>query len=97
MKYALLLAALLSASAFAGDVYVQPHTTQSGAYVQGHYRTAPDHNVYNNYSTQGNVNPYTGQAGTINPYNAPAPVYRPAPSYNQLNGCNPNYPASCAR
>jgi hypothetical protein len=30
-----------------------------------------DNNRLNNYSTQGNVNPYTGQMGTVNPYSQP--------------------------
>jgi TPR repeat protein len=34
--------------------------------VAPHYRSAPDHNPYNNWSTKGNVNPYTGKAGTKN-------------------------------
>lgn len=94
MKKMILLAALLSSAAMARDVYVQPHVTRNGSYVQGHYQTAPDHNVYNNYSTQGNINPYTGQSGTVNPYTLPQPAYRP-PTYNPNAGCNPNYPASC--
>jgi len=32
--------------------------------VQPHYRSAPDGNFYNNWSTKGNVNPYTGVPGT---------------------------------
>lgn len=68
MKYAIVLFVLLAGSAFARDVYVQPHTTKNGTYVEGHHRTAPDSNPYNNYSTQGNTNPYTGQSGTVNPY-----------------------------
>jgi hypothetical protein len=40
-------------------------------YVQPYHRTAPDHNLYNNYSTQGNINPYTSQQGTVDPYNNP--------------------------
>lgn len=51
--------------AFAGDVYVNGYTRKDGSYVQPHYRTAPDSTVNNNWSTQGNVNPYTGQAGTV--------------------------------
>lgn len=38
-------------------------------YVQPYTRTSPDNNPYNNYSTQGNINPYTGKEGTVNPYN----------------------------
>lgn len=43
--------------AFAGDVYVRGYTRSDGTYVQPHYRTAPDGNLLNNYSTKGNTNP----------------------------------------
>lgn len=49
-------------------VHVSGHTTKTGAYVPAHYRTAPDHSKANNWSTKRNVNPYTGQAGTKDPY-----------------------------
>lgn len=61
---------LISGSVIARDVHVNGYYRDNGTYVQPHYRTAPDNNVLNNYSTQGNVNPYTGQAGTVNPYGA---------------------------
>ena len=72
------LAAILSAtSAHAwGQHYVQPYVNNNGTYVGGHYQTNPDNNRFNNWSTQGNVNPYTGQAGTVNPYAIPRPSYR---------------------
>lgn len=85
--------ALISSSGFAKDVYVQGHVTKSGTYVSPHYRSAPDSTPLNNYGTQGNYNPYTGNSGTVNPYNSfsvqqpiiSAPVYpsyqAPAPSY----------------
>ncbi|MCX6898928.1 MAG: hypothetical protein NT105_09525 [Verrucomicrobia bacterium] len=67
MKKALitLLAVLaLATPAFAqGQHYVQPCTRSNGSYVQGHYQTNPDHSFGNNWSTRGNVNPYTGQEG----------------------------------
>lgn len=44
-----------------GDGYKETH-------VQPYSRTAPDSNPYNNYSTKGNTNPYTGERGTVNPY-----------------------------
>ncbi|GAA0809625.1 hypothetical protein GCM10009078_51950 [Cupriavidus gilardii] len=69
--FAALLAALGVTYANA-QVYVAPHVDRNGNYHQGHYRSAPDGNPYNNYSTAGNVNPYTGQPGTRNPYPAPA-------------------------
>lgn len=45
------------------SVWVNPYTRTDGSYVPGHYRTAPDSNPYNNWSTYPNVNPYTGQQG----------------------------------
>ena len=41
--------------------YVSPHSTQSGTYVQPHYQTNPNNSQLDNYSTRGNLNPYTGQ------------------------------------
>jgi hypothetical protein len=49
-------------------VYVAPHTTKAGTYVQGSMRTAPNATRLDNYSTKGNTNPYTGSAGTKSPY-----------------------------
>jgi len=48
-----------------GSVYVQPHIRDNGSYVQGHYRTRPDSTRSNNWSSKGNVNPYTGKRGTL--------------------------------
>jgi hypothetical protein len=64
------LLAVLAATSATAQVYVQGYTTKNGTYVAPHYRSAPDGNPYNNYSTKGNVNPYTGQPGTKNPYSA---------------------------
>ena len=87
MKYSVLLLALLANTAFAKDVYVQPHVTKNGTYVQGHYRSAPDTNPYNNYGTQGNANPYTGQAGTRDPYQVQQ-QYQPSSLYPNTNRGN---------
>jgi hypothetical protein len=46
------------------DVYVRGYYRSSGTYVQPHYRSNPDGNFSNNWSTYGNVNPYTGSVGT---------------------------------
>lgn len=40
------------------------HTTKTGTYVQGHYSTNPNGTRNDNFSTRGNTNPYTGEAGT---------------------------------
>lgn len=47
--------------------YVQPHLNNNGSYTSGHYSSNPNHTQTDNWSTQGNVNPYTGQVGTRQP------------------------------
>jgi hypothetical protein len=64
------LAALTASTTASAQVYVHGYTTKNGTYVAPHYRSAPDGNPYNNYSTRGNVNPYTGQVGTKGPYSS---------------------------
>ena len=46
------------------DVHVRGHTRSNGTYVRPHYRSAPNSTTNDNWSTIGNVNPYTGQRGT---------------------------------
>ena len=68
----------LSTIAEARDVQVQGYTRKDGTYVAPYMRTAPNSTRNDNYSTQGNINPYTGQEGTKPPdygYVAPAPRY----------------------
>lgn len=47
-----------------GEHWTTGHTTKTGTYVQGHYSTNPNATRNDNYSTIGNVNPHTGEAGT---------------------------------
>lgn len=62
------------------DVWVNGYTRSNGTYVQGHYRSSPDSNPYNNYSFPGNTNPYTGK---VAPGNASSYLnnYYSSPSY----------------
>ncbi|ADP71955.1 hypothetical protein Rvan_2744 [Rhodomicrobium vannielii ATCC 17100] len=53
-----LIALSVSSAAFAGD---------DGTYVEPHYQTRPNNNLNDNFSTKGNVNPYTGREGWIDP------------------------------
>lgn len=46
------------------DVSVRGYYRKDGTYVRPHMRSSPDSNFYNNWSTAGNVNPYTGRIGT---------------------------------
>jgi hypothetical protein len=47
---------------------VRGYTKKSGTYVAPHRKTTPDKSKSNNYSTKGNVNPYTGKKGTKDPF-----------------------------
>lgn len=48
------------------SVRVHGYMTKRGTYVSPHYRSDPDHFRYNNYSSKGNYNPYTGKKGYRN-------------------------------
>ena len=52
---------------FANDVDVNGYYKNDGTYVQPHHRTSPDNDKSDNWSTEGNINPYTGKKGTKNP------------------------------
>ena len=71
-----------TANSFA-QVYVQGYTKSNGTYVQSYQRTAPNTTRNDNYSTVGNVNPYTGTYGT-----KPASSYTPTTTYSTPT---PNY------
>jgi hypothetical protein len=45
--------------------YYKPST---GRYIMPHYRTSPNRTKWDNWSTKGNINPYTGRRGTVNPW-----------------------------
>lgn len=79
---AALVALTVTASA---QVHVDGYTRRDGTYVAPHYRSAPDSSPYNNYSTSPNINPYTGQQGTQNPY-ANGARLNGSPYGDRLNG-----------
>ena len=84
-----LVFALAFSTAASADEYVNGYYRSNGTYVQPHYRSSPNGTTLDNYSTKGNVNPYTGQPGTRNPY----PSY--SPSYSnpyQQQSTDPNDP-----
>lgn len=81
-------AALLASTAFA-DQYVNGYTRRDGTYVQGYTRSDRDSSYNNNYSTQGNQNPYTGEYGSNSrTYNDRTP------EYNTRTYGNPGYERS---
>ncbi|MHA8088004.1 hypothetical protein [Aquirufa sp. Wall-65K1] len=46
-----------------GSTYVNPYIKRDGSTVQGYYKTSPNNTNLDNYSTQGNNNPYNQQQG----------------------------------
>jgi hypothetical protein len=44
--------------------YQEGYQRSNGTYVQGHYKTESNATNIDNFSTQGNTNPYTLQSGT---------------------------------
>ena len=67
MKALLAIALMIAASSAAAQVHVRGYTKKDGTYVAPHERSAPNHTMLDNYSTKGNVNPYTGKPGTKDP------------------------------
>lgn len=49
------------------QVAVRGYTRRDGTYVPPHYRSSPNSTTADNYSTRGNVNPFTGDRGTRSP------------------------------
>lgn len=78
----LLIALSLAGTAWAGDHYVRGYSRKDGTYVAPHYQTNPNSTTSDNYSTRGNINPYTGQPGT-KPDTRPAYGAYSTPSYSQ--------------
>lgn len=62
-----LLASMVCSSVAFADVYVRGYTRSDGTYVAPHYRSSPNSTRNDNWTTRGNVNPYTGEPGTRSP------------------------------
>jgi hypothetical protein len=87
---AVVVLACVSAGAVA-DQTVRGYVRKDGTYVAPHVRSSPNQHRFDNYSSSGNSNPYTGQRGydrnefTDPPaFNKPQPLYQ-APSYSSSN------------
>lgn len=78
-KAALIALALASSTVMAQTVHRQGYVTKNGTYVAPSHATAPNDTKADNYSAKGNINPYTGKEGTIDPYKVdpPKPAKKP--------------------
>jgi len=72
------LATLFAPQAMACDSYVSGYYRSDGTYVSGHYRSCANSTTWDNWTTRGNHNPYTGEPGTRSPY---------SPSYSSPSRC----------
>ena len=69
-KVIVLVFIAISATASA-DSRVGGYTTKRGTYVAPHHKSSPDSSRSNNFSTKGNLNPYTGKKGTVDSFKLP--------------------------
>jgi opacity protein-like surface antigen len=60
---------------------VDGYVRKDGTYVAPHVRTTPNTTTSDNWSTRGNVNPYNGKEGTVDPYQPKAPSWSSKRSY----------------
>lgn len=58
---------MMPTSTFAAS-RVRGYVKSNGTYVQPYFRSTPNYTRFDNYSTRGNYNPYTGSKGYTIPY-----------------------------
>ena len=64
----LAIPAALAARPTGGSHSVNGYVKRDGIYVAPHMQTNPNSTKIDNYSTKGNINPYTGMPGTVDPF-----------------------------
>lgn len=63
MKTVIALALMAVSFGAAAAQHVKGYTRSDGTYVAPHIRSSPNNTQSDNYSTKGNINPYTGKQG----------------------------------
>jgi hypothetical protein len=63
----LVAAAIVAPMTADADVSVRGYFRSNGTYVAPHFRSSPNGSYNDNWSVRGNINPYTGEAGTRAP------------------------------
>lgn len=91
-RYLALIALACMCTPVLADEPVRGHVRKDGTYVEPHYRSSPNQYRFDNYSSSGNSNPYTGQRGyERNEFTDP-------PAYNKPRSSNaPSYPSNSYR
>ena len=68
LKKGFILVVMLVVSNLYGSVYVKGHVNKSGKYVKSHHKSSSNKMKQDNWSSKGQVNPYTGEKGTKKQY-----------------------------
>ena len=87
----------LAASTVGADDAVRGHIRKDGTYVAPHFRSDSNNRLYDNYSAQGNVNPYTGHRGTQRHEFSNPPAYPKGSGMGSYNTPNPYSAPSAPR
>lgn len=69
-----------------GNHYVKSYRRRDGTFVQGHHKTNSDDSFWNNWSSKGNSNPYTGSTGTRRPSSSYSGGSTYVRGYHRSNG-----------
>lgn len=72
-KIALIALVMISGAAMAQSHSRDGYVKKDGTYVAPSYASNPNNTKVDNYSSKGNVNPYTGKEGTVDPYKVETP------------------------
>jgi|GEM_PF-932372 hypothetical protein len=103
MHFSKYLAALLTLAAITllsvlpadagGSVRVRGYFRKNGTYVSPHYRSSPDGIFSNNWSTKGNINPFTLEEGTrvTPPGRSGGSTHLSSPGFLPSDGSYPTY------
>src|SRR5690606_8696106 len=78
-------------------VSVKGYFRKDGTYIAPHYRSAPDSSKWNNWSTKGNINPYTGKVGTKDPYGSYVVTPKATAPVSPLLQSEPSLPLEASR
>lgn len=89
MKKFIMIATIFAVSNALADNYVNGYVRRDGTYVAPHYRSESNNQRFDNYSSQGNFNPYTGQQGSQR--NEFTPGYIPPIPSSGYNGTVTDY------
>lgn len=91
MKIAIILLGVVVMHAATADEYVNGYVRKDGTYVQGYYRTEPNSQRWDNYSSSGNSNPYTGERGHERNEYSSQPQYNQQDNYREYGGGKSSY------